>query len=104
VNPVRAIFLLAIRLYRVTVSPLQTFLFGPTCGCRFSPTCSQYAMEALSTHGTVKGIWLTLKRLARCHPWGGCGHDPVPQKSASATGAAPGSLSLADRVITAASR
>ncbi|WP_373277238.1 membrane protein insertion efficiency factor YidD [Deefgea rivuli] len=51
-------------------------LLGPRC--RFIPTCSQYGIEAVSRYGPVKGSWLTTKRLCRCHPWGGCGHDPVP--------------------------
>ena len=46
--------------------------------CRFTPTCSQYALEALRKHGLLKGSWLTLRRLSRCHPWGGSGYDPVP--------------------------
>ena len=46
--------------------------------CRYSPSCSQYAIEALRKYGAVKGGWLALKRIGRCHPWGGCGHDPVP--------------------------
>ena len=46
--------------------------------CRFSPSCSQYAIEALTRHGALKGGWMTLKRLGRCQPWGGCGYDPVP--------------------------
>ena len=46
--------------------------------CRYSPSCSQYAIIALRRHGVIKGGWLTLKRLMRCQPWGGCGHDPVP--------------------------
>ena len=46
--------------------------------CRFEPTCSQYGAQALRRHGLFKGLWLTVKRLARCHPWGGHGHDPVP--------------------------
>ena len=46
--------------------------------CRFTPTCSQYAVEALRKYGPLKGSWLTLRRLARCHPWGGSGYDPVP--------------------------
>ena len=65
-----------ILLYRYTLSPL----IGPVC--RYQPTCSAYALEALERHGPVKGTWLTLRRLARCHPikWlgGGEGHDPVP--------------------------
>ena len=47
-------------------------------GCRFTPTCSQYALEALRKYGPLKGGWLALRRLARCHPWGGSGYDPVP--------------------------
>ncbi|WP_445376653.1 membrane protein insertion efficiency factor YidD [Niveispirillum fermenti] len=46
--------------------------------CRFYPSCSHYALEALSMHGAIRGGWLTLRRLARCHPWGGSGYDPVP--------------------------
>ncbi|WP_438727726.1 membrane protein insertion efficiency factor YidD [Parasphingorhabdus sp. DH2-15] len=51
-------------------------LMMPTC--RYSPSCSQYAIIALQKYGTIKGGWLTIKRLLRCHPWGGHGHDPVP--------------------------
>ncbi|MGE4410708.1 MAG: membrane protein insertion efficiency factor YidD [Sphingomonadales bacterium] len=51
-------------------------LIPPTC--RYQPSCSQYAIEALKKYGAIKGSWLALKRLLRCHPWGGCGHDPVP--------------------------
>lgn len=46
--------------------------------CRYSPSCSQYAIEAVGKYGAIKGSWLAMKRLLRCHPWGGCGHDPVP--------------------------
>lgn len=66
------ILILLIRFYQGAISPL----FPPVC--RFTPTCSQYAVEALRKHGAAKGTWLALKRIARCHPWGGSGYDPVP--------------------------
>ncbi len=49
--------------------------------CRFTPTCSAYAVKALKSHGVLHGLWLTLKRVCRCHPWGACGHDPVPPRT-----------------------
>ena len=64
--------ILPIRFYQRVISPLTP----PSC--RFTPTCSQYAIEALQKHGPVRGLWLTLRRLSRCHPWGGSGYDPVP--------------------------
>lgn len=64
--------LLLIRFYQRCISPLTPAM------CRFQPTCSQYAIEAIRKYGPFKGGWLTLKRLARCHPWGGSGYDPVP--------------------------
>jgi putative membrane protein insertion efficiency factor len=67
-----------VRAYRLVLSPAQTFLFGPAGGCRFTPTCSAYAVEAVREHGAVTGTVLAAKRICRCHPWGGCGHDPVP--------------------------
>lgn len=63
---------LSIRFYQRFISPL----FPPAC--RFTPTCSQYAVEALQKHGPLKGLWLAVRRLLRCHPWGGSGYDPVP--------------------------
>jgi hypothetical protein len=78
--PTAATFLLlAIRVYRWTISPAQAFLFGPTGGCRFTPTCSQYAMDAIREHGALAGGGRAVKRICRCHPWGRCGHDPVPR-------------------------
>jgi putative membrane protein insertion efficiency factor len=65
-------FIALIKLYQWIISPA----IGPKC--RFTPTCSQYAIEALKKHGVFKGLWLTIKRLGRCHPWGGHGYDPVP--------------------------
>ncbi|MDC0160584.1 membrane protein insertion efficiency factor YidD [Gemmatimonadales bacterium] len=61
-----------VRFYRSVVSPWTP------ASCRFLPTCSGYAIEALSKHGSVRGGWMALRRIARCHPWGGCGSDPVP--------------------------
>ena len=69
----RKLCILPIRFYQLFISPI----LPPAC--RFYPTCSAYAMEAILRHGLVRGSWLTLKRLARCHPWGGSGYDPVPQ-------------------------
>lgn len=77
--PSRALILL-VGLYRLTLSPAKTFIFGPSAECRFEPSCSQYAMEALKTHGAFAGGWLATKRICRCNPWGPCGHDPVPPK------------------------
>jgi putative membrane protein insertion efficiency factor len=71
---------LAIRAYQLTISPALAFLFGPTGGCRFTPSCSQYAMDAIHAHGALTGGALAARRICRCHPWGGCGHDPVPKK------------------------
>jgi hypothetical protein len=65
-------FLGLIRLYQLVLSPL----LGPKC--RYTPTCSHYAMEAIRKYGPLKGCWLAMRRIGRCHPWGGHGHDPVP--------------------------
>ncbi|MGB7769864.1 MAG: membrane protein insertion efficiency factor YidD [Verrucomicrobiia bacterium] len=71
----------AIRVYRWTVSPALAFLFGPAGGCRFTPSCSQYAMEAIRSRGALAGGWLAARRVCRCQPWGDCGHDPAPEKA-----------------------
>tara|TARA_A100001015_G_scaffold3928_1_gene5186 strand:- start:4465 stop:4689 length:225 start_codon:yes stop_codon:yes gene_type:complete len=65
-------FIFIFRGYQLLISPL----FPPSC--RFQPTCSQYGIEALKKHGVIKGMSLTIKRIAKCHPWGGKGYDPVP--------------------------
>lgn len=62
-----------IELYRLCISPLTG------ANCRYQPTCSAYAREALQRYGAARGGWLTVRRLARCHPWGGFGYDPVPE-------------------------
>ena len=64
--------ILMVRIYQYTISPL---LPG---ACRYSPSCSEYGLQALRRHGAFKGGWLTLKRFLSCNPWGGHGHDPVP--------------------------
>jgi putative membrane protein insertion efficiency factor len=66
------LFLLLIKIYQLVISPLLG------SNCRFTPTCSQYGVEAIKKYGPFKGGWLTLKRIGRCHPWGKHGHDPVP--------------------------
>ena len=70
----RRIVILLIRLYQYLVSPV----LGNHC--RFHPSCSCYAVDALQQHGTLKGIYLTIRRLGRCHPWHEGGYDPVPEK------------------------
>jgi putative membrane protein insertion efficiency factor len=67
-----ALLLLPIRFYRASISPLIP------ATCRFVPTCSEYAITAIQRHGPLKGTCLALRRIARCHPWGGHGYDPVP--------------------------
>ena len=66
------IFILLIRIYKGVISPMFP------ARCRYTPTCSEYALRAIQKHGPLKGSWLTLKRIGSCHPWGGHGHDPVP--------------------------
>lgn len=69
---VRRILTGAIRVYQRALSPLTPGV------CRYHPTCSEYARRALERHGVVRGGWLALRRILRCHPWGGRGYDPVP--------------------------
>ena len=71
----RALLIAPIRLYQWTLSPLLGV------NCRYAPSCSEYAAEAIATHGALRGVWLAMRRISRCHPWGGSGYDPVPQAS-----------------------
>ena len=66
------LLIIPIKSYQIIISPL----LGPSC--RFTPTCSQYAVEAIQKYGPFKGSWLSFKRILKCHPWGGSGYDPVP--------------------------
>ena len=68
----KTIFVYNIKLYQYTISPL----LGPHC--RFNPTCSNYAIEAIKKHNILKALFITIKRISRCHPWGKSGDDPVP--------------------------
>jgi putative membrane protein insertion efficiency factor len=77
-NLLQAILIFCVRAYRVVLSPLKSAVFGPMGRCRFTPTCSAYAIEALRVHGAFRGGWMAARRICRCNPWGGCGHDPVP--------------------------
>lgn len=71
-NAVNSILLLLIKFYKTFISPV----LGNNC--RFHPTCSTYSVEALKTHGPIKGLWLSMKRVAKCHPFHPGGYDPVP--------------------------
>jgi putative membrane protein insertion efficiency factor len=82
VNAAQQVLVWGLRLYRWVLSPLKTVVFGPLGRCRFEPSCSAYALEAVTVHGAVRGSWLAIKRLSRCHPWGGAGRDPVPEAGA----------------------
>lgn len=71
-TPLARIVALPVRAYRLVLSPWIGH------ACRFQPTCSAYALEALDRHGALRGSWLAVRRIARCHPWGAAGYDPVP--------------------------
>ena len=61
-----------VKIYQSIISPL----FPPAC--RYKPTCSEYAIQSLKKHGLIKGVYLSIKRVVNCHPWGGSGYDPIP--------------------------
>jgi len=71
-NPLKYLFIGIVKFYRYCISPFTI------ASCRYTPSCSQYALDALQKYGAFKGGWLTIKRIFRCHPWGGHGYDPVP--------------------------
>jgi putative membrane protein insertion efficiency factor len=74
-DPVRYLLIGFLRAYRVVISPL----YGQVC--RYHPSCSAYALDAVREHGSLRGSWLTVRRLGRCHPWAAGGYDPVPPHS-----------------------
>lgn len=74
-----------VRFYRAAISPWTP------AACRYVPTCSAYAVEALERHGAARGFWLAVRRVGRCHPWGGQGYDPVPLEASPLTPEATGS-------------
>lgn len=70
-----------LKLYRNWISPLLHFWAGPGMGCRFHPTCSAYTEQAIRERGAIRGTWLALLRVGRCHPWSQAGWDPVPARA-----------------------
>lgn len=77
-DPVRWVLIGLLRAYRLVISPL----YGQVC--RYHPSCSAYALDAVTRHGSLRGTWLTVRRLGRCHPWAAGGYDPVPPRLKSA--------------------
>ena len=77
----RYVLIHLLRAYRFAISPL----YGQVC--RYHPTCSEYALEAITRHGSVRGTWLALRRIGRCHPWALGGYDPVPGAPSTSAGA-----------------
>jgi putative membrane protein insertion efficiency factor len=76
-DPLRLLLIGLLRAYRLLISPL----YGQVC--RYHPTCSAYALEAVTVHGSVRGTWMAARRVARCHPWAAGGYDPVPAPRAA---------------------
>jgi putative membrane protein insertion efficiency factor len=85
-----------VRFYQVAVSPWTP------ASCRYTPTCSGYALEAIERYGAARGGWLALRRIGRCHPWGGHGYDPVPGPGGGAGGSSPEERGTTGRMDSAA--
>ncbi|MEI7953666.1 MAG: membrane protein insertion efficiency factor YidD [Verrucomicrobiota bacterium] len=77
-NLVSNVIRIVIRVYQRVLNPMLKVAAGPAAGCRFAPTCSNYFLQAVEVHGPLRGSWLGICRIFRCHPWGACGYDPVP--------------------------
>jgi len=86
----KRLILATLDFYRWWISPAMHAVFPS--GCRYHPTCSEYASEAIECHGALRGTWLATRRLLRCHPFGGSGFDPVPLPTSGPTTGAAGSL------------
>ena len=82
----RRVLIGGVRCYQLLSRPLKALLGSPGPACRFVPTCSEYAVEALRRHGSLKGGWLAARRIMRCQPWGGFGFDPVPESEGGLQG------------------
>lgn len=74
----KTILIFLVRIYQLVISGPLHFLTGPLSGCRFTPSCSQYFIDAVTVNGAIKGSWQGICRICRCNPWGGCGYDPPP--------------------------
>jgi len=80
-KPVTTIILFILRIYQLLISPIKQVFFGNLGHCRFVPSCSEYFYLAVKIHGPILGCWYGVIRLLKCHPFGGCGYDPVPEKN-----------------------
>lgn len=85
----KQVLIFIIRIYQLTVSPILTAALGPSGHCRFTPSCSEYARQAIRLHGAMRGSLLAAWRLCRCHPWGKSGEDWPPQPGRAGTPCAP---------------
>lgn len=86
---VTAVIRILIRFYQRILNPMLKVISGPGMGCRYSPSCSNYFLQAVEIHGPLRGCWMGICRILRCHPWGGSGYDPVPSPRNTGEGQDP---------------